>query len=239
MAEAPNLDRLACAQRSRLARLLLLASLRDPESGRYHHTDAADHALRAAHERVFAEWLSRTLEQQTADLLLWFASSDEPTELRLLRLLNPHLLPPASAAAPERKLFLCDLQLALAVAATEHGGVPLPLAALDHRVVAMMKLARVQHGNAHLTLKSLSHSLRSCERHLGRLFQKHTGFSFRAYLRRVRLREAAARLLRASEPVSHIALASGYEDSANFAKDFKRCFGLTPAEFRVKQTGRP
>jgi len=84
----------------------------------------------------------------------------------------------------------------------------------DHRVFRMMAEARRQHGNVQLSLKSLSVRLRTCDRHLGRLFKKCTGVAFRQYLRSVRMVTAKTRLLRTSQSVQQVALTLGYEVSA-------------------------
>jgi two-component system response regulator YesN len=58
--------------------------------------------------------------------------------------------------------------------------------------------------------------------------------TLRAYLREVRMREAKSWLLRTAASVSEVAVALGYEDTANFTHDFKRYVGLSPIEFRLR-----
>ncbi len=67
---------------------------------------------------------------------------------------------------------------------------------------------------------------------LSRLFRRHYGLSFQAYLQKLRL-EKAAELLRATRlPVARIARRVGYQDAARFGQHFKRMFGMTPGEWR-------
>jgi len=60
-------------------RLIYLASLRDQNTGAYHHhglaqlfdEEQANQTLRQSHNQVFSEWLCFNLEQQKKDLLIW------------------------------------------------------------------------------------------------------------------------------------------------------------------------
>src|SRR5579864_502607 len=73
-------------------RLVYLASLRNPNSGRYEHhglalvfgKDDSSRALKKSHARVFSEWLAFSLEQQMADLELYLSDlpEDKKTVLR-------------------------------------------------------------------------------------------------------------------------------------------------------------
>ncbi len=103
---------------------MYLASLRDPNTGRYEHHGlaqtfgelAADEALRESHTASFSEWLSYNLEQQKSDLDLYLCSfqPDKRTILTTWIRLTPYRnLVPASAGEPERRLYLADLEALL------------------------------------------------------------------------------------------------------------------------------
>ncbi|NUQ61515.1 MAG: helix-turn-helix transcriptional regulator [Pirellulales bacterium] len=70
--------------------------------------------------------------------------------------------------------------------------------------------------------------------HLARLFRRERGMSFGDYLRELRLRKAAELLSRTAAPVQRIAARVGYKDPSRFASHFRRRFGLTPREFRMR-----
>ena len=86
-------------------RLVYLASLRDYNTGRYHHygletrysAEAVDEGLRQCHVRVFDDLVSLTLKEQTEDLLDFFESLKEDRK-RLVsawkRLKSYQVLPP-------------------------------------------------------------------------------------------------------------------------------------------------
>lgn len=109
---------------SSYGRLVYLASLRNSNTGRYEHhglillfgDDAADHALRESHGAVFREWLDMTLEQQSADLALYFTSlpaSRKTLTQNWLRLRPYVSIPPIWANPAEHDLFQANLEILL------------------------------------------------------------------------------------------------------------------------------
>lgn len=121
---------------STFGRLVYLASLRDPNSGEYRHHgfaavfgwEQAGHAMAESHDRLFAEWLSYSLEQQKGDLEL-YVSGLEPERRRVVEtwsLIEPYRgVVPGAATALERELFLADLDALLSLMRNELG-VSLP-----------------------------------------------------------------------------------------------------------------
>lgn len=113
-------------------RLVYLSSLRDPNTGRYHHhglalvfgEDEAKRALRKSHQQVFAEWLTFNLEEQQADLKLYLFDLNEDRGMILenWQKLEPYKnLLPKSARTVERQLYLADLTVLLALLKNEYG----------------------------------------------------------------------------------------------------------------------
>src|SRR5262249_51638458 len=104
--------------------LVYLASLRDPNTGRYHHYGLAqvytelqaERALRLSHIQAFNEWLGLSLEQQRSDLEEYLSSleGDRRTVLENWKTLSPYKnLPPADASQAQRQLFVSDLEIIL------------------------------------------------------------------------------------------------------------------------------
>jgi hypothetical protein len=113
-------------------RLVYLSSLRNSNTGRYEHhglslvfgDEEADKALRESHNQAFLEWLTFGLEHQKADLDLYLSSlgTDKRVLLRTWHRLAPYRnLIPASALAPERGLYLNDLEMLLQLLMNESG----------------------------------------------------------------------------------------------------------------------
>jgi hypothetical protein len=112
-------------------RLVYLASLRDGNTGRYEHHGLAlvfgpedsHRTLLDSHEKTFANWLKFDLENQVADLDLYFStiSSDRLTVLNTwIRLASYRNLIPATAKVHERNLYLTDLEKLLEVLRNAH-----------------------------------------------------------------------------------------------------------------------
>ncbi len=105
-------------------RVVYLASLRDPNTGRYQHfglaqiysDENADRALRLSHTQAFGEWLNYPLERQKADLEEYLNSidGDRVKVLQTWASLAPYRnLLPTDATEAERQLFVSDLELIL------------------------------------------------------------------------------------------------------------------------------
>ena len=73
--------------------------------------------------------------------------------------------------------------------------------------------------------------------HLARVFRRRTGISPGMYLRRCRLERAAALLVEGREPLSVVALNSGFADQSHLTKAFGRAYALTPGEYRGLLSG--
>lgn len=97
-------------------RLAYLASLVNVNSGRYEHhglatifgPEEADQALRKSHQQALLEWLSLQLEQQKADLELYFSTlpASRKTLVESWSRLKPYLMVvPAGASEAQRELF--------------------------------------------------------------------------------------------------------------------------------------
>ena len=115
-----------------LGRLAYLASLRNSNSGRYEHhgfaqaygADTADYAMRESHETTFAEWLRQDLAAQKSDLLNFLRGLPEDTAATVdiwLRLAPYRSYVPTAVRAPERLLFLSDLEVLLETLRAEFG----------------------------------------------------------------------------------------------------------------------
>jgi hypothetical protein len=105
-------------------RLIYLASLRDQNTGAYHHhglaqlfgPEAADQTLRQSHGQIFSEWLCFNLEAQKRDLEDYLDELHEDKKTILvtwIRLAPYRNYMPASAREVERNLFLTDLEMVL------------------------------------------------------------------------------------------------------------------------------
>lgn len=108
--------------RSEFGKLVYLSSLRDANSGIYHHygveavysSEQADRAFRQIHLSLFYEWLQKPLAEQKEDLEHYFRTVEGELGMVLenWKVLEPYrAYVPAESDEPGRRLFVADLQL--------------------------------------------------------------------------------------------------------------------------------
>lgn len=85
---------------------------------------------------------------------------------------------------------------------------------------------------SNLTLKDLSEKYYVNSAYLGQLFRKKYGCSFKDYLNRRRIEEAAKLLRKTDMKVYEIAEAVGYKDSDYFVNKFIEAMGCTPTKYK-------
>jgi AraC family transcriptional regulator len=68
--------------------------------------------------------------------------------------------------------------------------------------------------------------------HLARGFRRELGIGVATYVRQLRIQWAAVQLTSTRDSIADIAMAAGFVDQSHFTRLFRRCHGLTPAEFR-------
>jgi hypothetical protein len=115
-------------------RLVYLAGLRNPDTGRYEHYGStsgspsnlvASRTLKRIHESIFKEWVSYSLERKKADIELYTASIDQVDRSELidawLRLTPYKNLVPASIRGPERQRHISDFEAILGLLKNVYG----------------------------------------------------------------------------------------------------------------------
>lgn len=128
----------------RFSRLIYLASLRDYNTGRYHHygletkysAQAVDAGLHQAHIKAFEELVAMPLEDQTHDLVGFFISLREDRKQLIetwRRLRSYQVLPPDRCNPLARQLFDKNIEVMLSVL----------------RETDLWALLYEAHGNAH------------------------------------------------------------------------------------------
>jgi YesN/AraC family two-component response regulator len=85
-----------------------------------------------------------------------------------------------------------------------------------------------------LDVTKLSREVAMSRSVLYRKLKALTGNSIQDFVRVVKLRKAARLLLESDSPISDVAFQSGFSNSKHFSTAFKRQFGKTPSEYRIK-----
>lgn len=90
-----------------------------------------------------------------------------------------------------------------------------------------------QHYRGRISIGELAELAALSESGLHRLFTKHTNITVTAYVMRLRIGDACARLAGTDQPVAHIAADVGYDNLANFNRQFRTITGMAPREYRA------
>lgn len=90
----------------------------------------------------------------------------------------------------------------------------------------------IELGDAETSLNALAAAADVHPVHFARVFRRFTGCSAGEYRRRHQLRRALALLRNGKQPLTQIALESGFYDQAHFSRCFCARFGVTPSRFR-------
>ena len=110
-------------------------------------------------------------------------------------------------------------------------GHPLPVGA-DKAPFLRLLMQLDRRREEDFTLAELARASGYSERHLQRLFKRHTGQSFRRYRQARRIGYSCEWLKHTGLKIEEIAEKAGYKDSDSFTSAFKRCMGLAPHEYR-------
>jgi hypothetical protein len=113
-------------------RLVYLAGLRDPNTGRYDHYGSspsemvsANRSLKRIHELIFTEWVSYPLEKKMSDVEQYIEGIDDLDRSELidawLRLTPYKNLVPASIHGPERRKHVSDFEAILGLLKNVYG----------------------------------------------------------------------------------------------------------------------
>ena len=85
-----------------------------------------------------------------------------------------------------------------------------------------------------ITLDEVAAAVNLSPFHFARIFQEHTGVPVHRYLTKLRLRLAMERLSESQIDLTELALDLGFSSHSHFSDSFKREFGKTPSEVRLR-----
>ncbi|WP_028544071.1 response regulator [Paenibacillus taiwanensis] len=100
------------------------------------------------------------------------------------------------------------------------------------------EIMQTMKGSMHenITLKDIAHQFSFSPNYLGFLFKEETGKSFSEVLIQLRMERARELLREPSTKIYEIASQVGYRYLPYFSRQFKEAFGMTPMEYRKRET---
>jgi AraC-like DNA-binding protein len=107
--------------------------------------------------------------------------------------------------------------------------LPLPRDARASKVAELLQANPADPAS----LEQISRKVGASPRTIERLFRSETNMGFRKWRQRLRLLHAL-RLLAAGQPVTNVALESGYDSTSAFISMFRRELGTTPSRYHDK-----
>jgi len=90
-----------------------------------------------------------------------------------------------------------------------------------------------QHYARPIRMRDLADLAALSQSGLHRMFAKHTNTTVSAYVTRLRIGDACARLSGTEQPITRIAADVGYDNLANFNRQFRALRGMTPRDYRA------
>ncbi|HYX53488.1 MAG TPA: helix-turn-helix transcriptional regulator [Candidatus Limnocylindrales bacterium] len=104
----------------------------------------------------------------------------------------------------------------------------------DYRVSALLKFLSAEDRISTSNVESIAFTLNVSKSYLRFLFKNETGIPLSRYLKHLKLQRAhemlCASLLSVKEVMAHV----GVDDHSHFARDYKRQFGESPSETRLR-----
>ncbi len=91
-------------------------------------------------------------------------------------------------------------------------------------------IIRRDYANSNLTMASVAQYLCIDPAYLSRIFKKHTGVNFNAYLGKIRMQAAIDLMDQGCYSIKDVAHMAGYSDALYFSNVFKRYNGISPTE---------
>jgi YesN/AraC family two-component response regulator len=106
----------------------------------------------------------------------------------------------------------------------------------DVLMEAIKEMIEEQYADQNLSLQSISTSLKMSAKYIGRIFKQSEMVSVADYVNDIRLSHAASLLENEEYSVNEIMEKIGYGNQSYFFRIFKKKFGATPREYRLKRS---
>lgn len=102
----------------------------------------------------------------------------------------------------------------------------------DDRLCSIIEYINANISSPDLSINSIASKFYISRNYLSAFFKKNMGITLGAYLRKIRLSNAAMQLVSTNKNVTEISLDSGFNSVATFLREFKKEYGTSPGDMR-------
>lgn len=162
-----------------------------------------------------------------------FARQCEPQPVRVFDERRTEALLCSARGFASGRLHGRQFQAAMQMAVSEVADLIAPADPLPPRVLRMMSAIRLEPG---ITATALGERVDCSAPHASRLFVDSLGITPRQYALAVKIQRAAM-FFGSGRPLTQVAQASGFADSAHLAKVWLRCYGAPPSHYFLAHAG--
>lgn len=104
----------------------------------------------------------------------------------------------------------------------------------DERLYAIIEYINANIAQPELSINSIAAKFYISRSYLSAFFKKNMGITLSAYLRKIRLSNAAMQLASTNKKVMDISADSGFNSLTTFLREFKKEYGISPSDMRKK-----
>ncbi len=105
----------------------------------------------------------------------------------------------------------------------------------EERIVEIINY--IQNDYENVTLESLSEAFHLSKPYLSKYIREKAGVTFQEVVKKERMKKARSLLKQTTKTVETIAAEVGYENVEHFNRLFRKCYGMTPVQYRKQQNG--
>ena len=106
----------------------------------------------------------------------------------------------------------------------------------EERLIRIMQYIRENYRD--VTLEALAEQFHLSGPYLSKYIKNRAGMTFQEAVRAVRLKKAASALVKTGQTVEAVAESVGYESVEHFNRLFKKTYGMTPVQYRNRESER-
>ncbi|MBE6815155.1 MAG: helix-turn-helix transcriptional regulator [Ruminococcaceae bacterium] len=101
----------------------------------------------------------------------------------------------------------------------------------------IIELSEENFKSNEFSINSIAEELGYNSKYISHIFKEKTGVTYSEYLRDLRIKYAVSLFDHGLDSVKNVAVLSGFSDPLYFSTVFKKCIGVTPKEYKIRERG--